>query len=317
MPTRMRQSTSGICESLSRPGPLWSSDRWGCQRSPKERPVVARRSSARCCHLAVANAWWMSRGAEGASRPPRNRGRRGDARCCTQGRKHWQTASVPKWLRCWSSLPSPPSAPLQSARRLSPTTARPGVFSRNSASRSRGWTHPRSTRAVTSAVSRAGAFTGGLASHRGPPNHRLERTGSTPAAERDRWTAYDMTAMRYDWAVAPDPDEWLAATESDRMAAVQRYHQRAQHDTGNPRLHAAIHVTVETQLAERHPAATDSLRRLVAEGLRRHDALHAIGSVVAEEMSDMLTSRRTHDPDVYSRKLQQLTAAVWRTGGEE
>jgi hypothetical protein len=42
-------------------------------------------------------------------------------------------------------------------------------------------------------------------------------------------------------------------------------------------------VAVETQLAEGHAEATAALDRLLQEGLDRHEALHAIGSVLAEE----------------------------------
>jgi len=120
--------------------------------------------------------------------------------------------------------------------------------------------------------------------------------------------------MRYDPEIAPDPDEWLASTEAERLDAVRRRHQTARHQAGSPQLHVAIHVTVENQLAERHRDATEAMDRLLAEGLRRHEALHAIGSVVAAEMFEILKSGRIHDPEVYSRKLQELTAAAWRTG---
>ena len=59
------------------------------------------------------------------------------------------------------------------------------------------------------------------------------------------------------------------------------------------------------------------MNRLIADGLRRHEALHAIGSVVAAEMFEMLKSKRTHDPEVYSRKLQRLTVAAWRAAEDE
>lgn len=97
--------------------------------------------------------------------------------------------------------------------------------------------------------------------------------------------------MRYDPEVAPDPIEWLATTEADRLAAVRRHHHSAKHDTGSLQLHAAIHVAVETQLAERHPAATAAMNGLTADGLRRHE-----------------------DPHAYSRKLQHLKPAAWRAG---
>ncbi len=67
-------------------------------------------------------------------------------------------------------------------------------------------------------------------------------------------------------------------------------------------------------LAEGHAAATATLSRLMSEGLDRHDAIHAIGAIVAAEMSDMLRHQATHDPEQYARKLQALTAARWRAG---
>jgi hypothetical protein len=59
------------------------------------------------------------------------------------------------------------------------------------------------------------------------------------------------------------------------------------------------------------------MNRLVLDGLRRHEALHAIGSVVAAEMFEILKSKRPHDPEVYSRRLQELTASAWRAAEHE
>ena len=123
--------------------------------------------------------------------------------------------------------------------------------------------------------------------------------------------------MRYDPEVAPDRAVWLATPEADRLAAAEQHHKTAKRGADSPELHAAIHVAVETQLAERHPAATAAMDRLIADGLTRHDALHAIGSVMAAEMFDILKSKRTHDPEAYSRKLHQLTAASWRAADRE
>lgn len=123
--------------------------------------------------------------------------------------------------------------------------------------------------------------------------------------------------MRYDPDVAPDPAQWLATPEADRLDAVRRHHKRAKCSAGSPELHAAIHIAVETQLAEGHVAATAAMDRLIAEGLERHEALHAIGSIVAAEMFDVVKARRTHDADAYARKLGTLTAASWRAGDAE
>jgi hypothetical protein len=123
--------------------------------------------------------------------------------------------------------------------------------------------------------------------------------------------------MRYDPDVAPDPAEWLATPEFDRLDLVRRHHKKAKCRAGNPKVHAAIHVVVENQLAEGHPDATAAMARLLAEGLERHDALHAIGSVVTHEMFDIVKANRMHEPAEYARRLRGLTAASWRAGAVE
>ena len=118
--------------------------------------------------------------------------------------------------------------------------------------------------------------------------------------------------MRYDPSLAPDPAAWLAASEDDRLDAVRRHHKRAKIRIPGAETHAAIHAAVETQLAEGHPDATTAMRRLMGEGLDRHEALHAIGSVLAEELFGVIRSGREYDPGRYSRELADLTAASWR-----
>jgi hypothetical protein len=81
-----------------------------------------------------------------------------------------------------------------------------------------------------------------------------------------------------------------------------------------PLVHATIHSAVETQLAEGHPHAAAALARLLAEGLDRHEAIHAIGSVLTEEIFEVLKSKRAHDPVAYARRLDKLTGAGWRGG---
>jgi hypothetical protein len=55
------------------------------------------------------------------------------------------------------------------------------------------------------------------------------------------------------------------------------------------------------------------------EGLSRHDAIHAIGSIVTEEIYDLLKLRET--PDVahaqYYAAIERLTAASWRASGDD
>jgi hypothetical protein len=115
----------------------------------------------------------------------------------------------------------------------------------------------------------------------------------------------------YDPNDAPDSSTWLRATEAERLEAVKDFHRELGEPVASLRLHAAIHVTVENQLAEGVEAALEALERLVSEGLDRHDAIHAIGSVVAEEMFAAMRDK-TFDPTRYEARLRALTAAAWR-----
>ena len=98
--------------------------------------------------------------------------------------------------------------------------------------------------------------------------------------------------MRYDPLRTPDAEQWLDLDEMERMDLVADYHRRARIKLPNPRLHATLHVIVENQilLADETPVAA-TLERLLAEGLDRHDAIHAIASVLSGAMFDT-TSRR-------------------------
>ncbi|BCB27870.1 hypothetical protein SKTS_27560 [Sulfurimicrobium lacus] len=94
---------------------------------------------------------------------------------------------------------------------------------------------------------------------------------------------------RYDPEVTPDPAEWLALDEGERIQLVEAFHREARIPLPKSAraLHAAIHAVVENQLAMDDQAIVrDTLQRLLEDGLTRHDALHAIGSVLAERIAD-------------------------------
>lgn len=122
--------------------------------------------------------------------------------------------------------------------------------------------------------------------------------------------------MRYDPTKPPDPGSWLAQDETERAAAVQRYHRdaRIKLPGGGARMHALLHVIVENQLAGRVEAVVRAMTRLQGEGLSRHDALHAVASVLAANLYDLLNGE--HVPDnpqaSYEEELATLTARKWR-----
>ncbi len=122
---------------------------------------------------------------------------------------------------------------------------------------------------------------------------------------------------RYDPLIAPDPEVWLSLDESKQLDLVARHHEPVRARIHRPEVHAAVHVIVENQLAERLPAVESALNRMLAEGLDRHEAIHAVCSVLAEFLNDLAGHRVTDaDPnEAYYRALAQLTAAQWRASG--
>jgi hypothetical protein len=123
---------------------------------------------------------------------------------------------------------------------------------------------------------------------------------------------------KYDPLKAPNPAAWLAMDEGDRIMVVEKYHRREKISLPNHRLHAAIHAIVENQIAEGAVVpAKETLARLMAEGLDRHDAVHAIGMVLSEHMHKMLTGGKpAGDPNAeYAKNLLAMTAEKWLRSG--
>lgn len=118
--------------------------------------------------------------------------------------------------------------------------------------------------------------------------------------------------MSYDPLIDVDRRQWLALSEQERLEQVQEYHRHLRIKLPNANLHALMHVIVENQLAEQYEPTVGTLTRLVGEGLDRHDAIHAIASIAAEEIHDLIRgSRQVFDRAAYERRLTALTAAQW------
>jgi hypothetical protein len=124
---------------------------------------------------------------------------------------------------------------------------------------------------------------------------------------------------RYDPEVAPDSRDWLALDEGERLLLVEQYHRdaRVRLPRRARRLHATIHTIVENQLVlEDQTIVRATLQRLMEDGLTRHDAIHAVGSVLTEHIYDLLHTKdlpaEGHAP--YYAALQQLTVEKWRGG---
>ena len=125
---------------------------------------------------------------------------------------------------------------------------------------------------------------------------------------------------RYNPLRAPDPKEWSAMDEQERMRLVEQFHRRAGIRLPNAKVHAVIHAVVETQIAlgDEIPVRR-TLERLMSEGLDRHDAIHAIGWVFTLQISDLVSRPdivSTTDPnESYYAALERLTAEDWLQSG--
>lgn len=117
---------------------------------------------------------------------------------------------------------------------------------------------------------------------------------------------------KYDPDRAPDPERWLAQNEMELIEIVQRYHRREQIPLPNERVHAAYHVMVENQVAlgERTPVR-EALDRLMGEGMSRHDAIHAVGAVLARHMHRATETSVPVSREAYYADIRALTKEGW------
>ena len=117
---------------------------------------------------------------------------------------------------------------------------------------------------------------------------------------------------------APESESWLELDEQERILLIETYHRVARIKLPNVTAHAALHAIVENQIAldlEPVARAMDCLRK---EELSRHDAVHAIGSVVADHLFDILKTNQNDDAASsqarYYAAVERLTTASWRRG---
>jgi hypothetical protein len=121
---------------------------------------------------------------------------------------------------------------------------------------------------------------------------------------------------RYDPDDEPDPEEWLALDEQTRIDLAEEHHRLARTKLPNLKAHAVFHAIVENQIAENLDSVVRAMARLSAEGLGRHDAVHAIASVLAEHLHDLFNDKAAADNAhaIYNAAVERLTARSWRGG---
>ena len=119
---------------------------------------------------------------------------------------------------------------------------------------------------------------------------------------------------RYDASILPDANAWQALDEQERLDLVREYHRNIGEELPDERqnvLHAVAHVIVENQLALGVSPVPDTLTRLMREGLDRHAAVHAIGSVLMGAIYEGLSDNAGNISGEYAKGLSTLTAQKW------
>lgn len=129
------------------------------------------------------------------------------------------------------------------------------------------------------------------------------------------------TLHKYDPQIQPNAEAWLATDEQVRISLVEKYHRRAKIELPNVRAHAAFHVIIENQIAMQYAAVVHAVPRLMSQGLSRHDAIHAISTILAEQLHDHANSD-SNDPSEhfeshYAAEVEKLNANDWLSMRDE
>ncbi len=122
--------------------------------------------------------------------------------------------------------------------------------------------------------------------------------------------------QKYDPMLNPDPEQWVALDDDERISLVMEYHQEVGIEPPDEYTHALLHVVVENQIALGEETPVDAvLDRLIDENLDRHDSIHAIASILANHMYELMHGEDAAlGNDEYYAELENLTAEKWLRG---
>ena len=83
--------------------------------------------------------------------------------------------------------------------------------------------------------------------------------------------------------------------------------EQIERDGTNPIAHIHIHVAIENQIASGTPQETgETVEALMRQGLSRHEAIHRVGAVLAEEIYHILKDKRPYDQAGFVHQIKQL-----------
>lgn len=120
----------------------------------------------------------------------------------------------------------------------------------------------------------------------------------------------------YNASTPPNPKDWLAMDESQRLDLLYNFVEKHENllEEEAQRIHAAIHVIVENQLALNTELTIETYNRLKRQGLDRHEIIHAIGAVIFEDIFEIMNNDIENPFEKYKLRLKKLTAKRWKMG---
>ena len=119
---------------------------------------------------------------------------------------------------------------------------------------------------------------------------------------------------RYDPEYAPNPEQWLALDEQERIDLAEEHHRIANIKLPNLQAHAALHAIVESQIAQNLESVVRAMAHITAGGLSRHEAIHAIASVFVEHIYELFdpAANANNSASIYNAAIERLTERSWR-----
>ena len=111
----------------------------------------------------------------------------------------------------------------------------------------------------------------------------------------------------------PDPKRWLQLDEDEQVLAIVAYHEIMEENVAMPQIHASAHALVEHHLlSPQLPSAKNALKKALAHGLIRHDAIHALSQVAISTMSEQSAHRSASKPGMRGkrRSVESANAAL-------
>lgn len=121
---------------------------------------------------------------------------------------------------------------------------------------------------------------------------------------------------KYDPLKVSKSKEWLAMDEEKKIALIEAYHLKERIELPNVKVHAIFHMTVENQAAMGDKSPTKAaIKRLMIQGADRHEAVHAVASVLSKYFYEGVKTKIHKDGAAlnaaYEEEVRNLTLQKW------